>query len=88
MAHVYILQSEKNGRYYIGSTNDLGRRLKQHQSGLVKATKFILPLKLVFAQEFSNLEDARSIEYKLKSFKSRKVIEQIIKDGRIMIAGR
>jgi len=85
MGYVYVLQSERNGRYYIGSTNNLERRVEQHQAGLVKATKYILPLKLVFSQAFFILKEARSIEYRLKKFKSRKIIEQIIKDGTIKL---
>jgi len=85
---LYILQSRKNGRYYIGSTNDLPRRINQHQTSQAKSTRYILPLELVFSQEYSTIEEARQIEYKLKSFKSRKIIEQILKDGRIKTMGR
>ena len=88
MAFVYILRSQKNNRFYIGSTVNLSRRLLQHNEGQVVATKYIRPLEIVFSQEFEKEEDARSIEYRLKSFKSRKIIEQIIKDGRIKITGR
>lgn len=86
MAWVYILQSEKNKRYYIGSTNDLSRRICQHQEGLVSSTKNIRPLVLAFSQEIQELSKARSIEYRLKKFKSRIIIEKIIKDGIIKIA--
>jgi putative endonuclease len=85
---LYILQSQKNRRYYIGSTNDLARRIDQHRTSQVKATRYILPIDLVFTQEYPTIEEARQIEYKLKSFKNRKIIEQIIKDGRIKITGR
>ena len=85
MAYVYFLKSLKNGRYYIGSTNDLKRRIKEHHDGNSKYTKFTRPFELVFSQEFSSLLEARRIEHKLKSFKSRVVIEKIIKDKVIKI---
>jgi len=48
MAYVYILQSENNGKYYIGSTNDLEKRVKKHKEGGVRFTSGILPVKLVY----------------------------------------
>ena len=80
---VYILQSLKNGRYYIGSTNNFERRFAEHSNGSVKATKNILPIKLIFKQEFTDIKTARQIEYRLKKKKSRVIIEKIISDGKI-----
>jgi putative endonuclease len=81
--YLYILKSLKNGKYYIGSTDNLERRLIEHNSGSEKSkfTKNNRPFELVFSQEYESLKIARKIEYKLKSFKSRKIIEEIIKDG-------
>jgi predicted GIY-YIG superfamily endonuclease len=79
---VYILRC-RNGRYYIGSTNEIRRRLIEHQCGYVKATKRILPVDLVFFQQCDTLTDARSLESKLKKYKSKKIIEQIILEGYI-----
>lgn len=81
--YVYILQSIKNGRYYIGSSIDVNNRFSEHSNGLVRATKFLLPLKLVFSKEYSTVNEARKIEYKLKRFKSRKILEKIITDNDI-----
>ena len=82
---VYILQSEVNNRYYVGSTIDLERRLDEHNNGKSKYTRFTRPFKLVFVQEFGNIIEARKLEYKLKSKKSRAIIEKIIKEGKIKI---
>ena len=79
---VYILLC-KNKRYYIGSTNDLNRRLFQHKNGSVEATKYVLPIKLVFFHKCDNLTQARKLEYQLKKKKSKVIIEKIIKDGYI-----
>lgn len=85
MAFVYILQSEVNNRFYIGSTNNLNERLIEHTIGESKYTRNLRPFKLVFSQEYNTLEEARKIEYKLKSFKSKKIIERIINDKIIKI---
>ncbi len=78
MPYVYILRSLKNKRYYIGSTNDLVRRLSEHNRGHTKSTRFSKPFKLVFNQEYQTLIKARQIELKLKRFKSRHIIDKIV----------
>lgn len=80
---VYILQSLKNNRFYIGSTTNIDIRLKQHNQGAVKATKNIRPLRLVFKQGYPKIQIAKKIELRLKKFKRRDFIVKIIKDGRI-----
>ena len=85
IGYIYILKSLKNGRFYIGSTNDIERRLNEHNSGKSTYTSFSRPFKLIFSQEFDNLTIARKVEYKLKQFKSKKVIINIIESGKIKI---
>jgi len=83
MAFVYILKSQKNNRFYIGSTNDINKRFIKHQKGEVKATKNFRPFTIEFYQYFSTIKEARIIEYKLKKLKRKDYIEKIIKDGKI-----
>ncbi|MBM3205130.1 GIY-YIG nuclease family protein [Candidatus Uhrbacteria bacterium] len=79
---VYILRSS-NGRYYIGSTDDLERRLSEHQRGHVKSTRNLLPVILVLFQGCDTISLARKVEYKIKQLKSKKLIEKWIEEGRI-----
>ena len=81
MAFVYIIKSLTSEKYYIGSTSDIDRRLKQHISGHTHTTKRFGELKLVFSQEYDNLKDARVIERKLKKLKRKDYIKKIITDG-------
>jgi len=83
MAFVYILKSQKNNRFYIGSTIDVDNRFIKHQKGEVKATKNLRPLTLEFYQYFPTIKEAKIIEYKLKKLKRRDYIEKIIKDKKI-----
>ena len=83
MAYVYILQSKRNQRFYIGSTNDLARRLKEHNTGKHHMSKRLQPLKLIFQQEYQDIADARKIEMKLKKLKRKDYILKIIQDGKI-----
>ncbi len=83
-AFVYILKSD-TGRYYIGSTNDRNRRMRQHKSGHTHSTKRLGVLTLAFLQEYPSIEDARKIERKIKKLKRKDYVEKIIKEGYIRI---
>jgi len=80
MIALYILLC-KNGRYYVGSTINIERRFKEHCTGRVKSTKNLLPLKLVYSQEYGTIKEAILAEYWLKQQKSRVLIEKIISTG-------
>ena len=69
---LYILLC-RNNRYYVGSTNNLERRLAEHSNGEVIATKNLLPIQLVFFQQCENLIQARRLEYQLEVKKSKKI---------------
>ena len=74
---MYILKSA-TGRYYIGSTNDIKRRLRQHKSGKTRTTRILKTDELVYFEEFDTIEEARAREKKLKSYKSKRYIEWLI----------
>ena len=63
---MYILKSLKDAKLYIGSTSDLKRRLKEHNSGLVPSTTPRMPFKLVYFEGYANEEEARHREHNLK----------------------
>lgn len=70
MFFVYILQSEKTGRYHIGCTEDVARRLAQHNAGMTQATRNLRPWLLVHTEEYQTLGEARRREAQIKSWKS------------------
>jgi len=85
MPHVYIIQSLKNLRYYVGSTTNLTQRIIEHNNGKSNYTKSTNPFKLVFSKEFSTIKEAKQMEYRIKKLKSRVIIEKIIKDNDILM---
>jgi len=85
MAYAYILESLRDGRYYIGSTIDIEKRLIDHKKGLTSTTKRFGGVKLVFSQEYSTIKEARIIERKLKNLKRKDYLKKIIEDGFIKI---
>lgn len=78
--YVYILKNSDH-KFYIGSTNNLEKRLKQHNTGHTHSTRRMSGLELVFKQEYESLNEARKIENKLKKLKRHDYIEKIIKNG-------
>lgn len=56
----------QDSKFYIGFTSDLKRRLKEHNSGLVKSTNPRKPFKLVYFEGYANEEEARHREHNLK----------------------
>ncbi|HNW96494.1 MAG TPA: GIY-YIG nuclease family protein [Candidatus Paceibacterota bacterium] len=77
--YVYILKNEK-GNFYIGSTDNLQRRIKQHNNGHTKTTKRMKNNILALSQEYPTLEMARKIERKIKKLKRKDYIEKMISD--------
>ena len=70
--YAYILKCA-DGLYYTGHTDDLERRIGQHQSGLIKGfTSSRLPVTLMWAQDFPTRYEALEAELKIKGWSQAK----------------
>jgi putative endonuclease len=78
MSWLYILTNTESGRFYIGSTTDLTRRISQHRKGLTRTTRVLGTFELVYKEKFNTITEARLRERKLKSYKSKKYIQWLI----------
>jgi len=65
--YVYVLQSDKDGMRYVGYTNNLRKRLEEHQAGHVPSTTRRLPMQLVYYEGCRNQTDALEREKYLKT---------------------
>ena len=74
MFYVYILKSEKDGRRYVGKTNNLKRRLEEHNSGQTHSTKSRRPFTILKTITCKTELEARKLvqEYK-KGYKSEEI---------------
>lgn len=81
MFYLYILQSEKNGKFYIGSCEDIDARLVRHNAGATTSTKSGRPWKVVYSEEFPTRAEAIKRENEIKSKKSRIYIEFLISNS-------
>ena len=75
MFYTYVLISEKDGQLYIGWSNDLANRIKDHKSGNVNSTKDRLPIKLIYYEACLSKEQAIIREKQLKSGYGRKYLK-------------
>ncbi|MBN1906536.1 MAG: GIY-YIG nuclease family protein [Deltaproteobacteria bacterium] len=69
--YVYILQSELDGTYYVGSTRNIEDRLERHNQGRSLYTKTKRPWKLVYSEEYSDRASACNREKYIKIRKSK-----------------
>ena len=72
MFFVYAIKSLITNRVYIGHSNNWHRRLKEHNSGVVKSTKKDRPWELIAVQEFNSRNKARWKERQMKKSKGSK----------------
>jgi len=75
---IYILQSKKDGSYYVGSTQDLDSRLERHNQGRSQYTKSKRPWQLLYSEEHPDRSTAIKRENEIKSRKRKKYIETLI----------
>jgi putative endonuclease len=78
MFFVYILQSEKSARFYIGYSENPDRRLAEHNSGKVKSTKPFRPWIKVYIESYLSEAEAIKREKYLKAMKSKVYIQNLI----------
>jgi putative endonuclease len=83
---MYVLKSKKDGGLYIGSTNNIKKRIIEHNNGLVQSTKSRIPFILIYCEMYAAERDARQRERNLKlranalSQLKRRIVESIRTD--------
>jgi putative endonuclease len=76
MHYAYVLSSEKDRRFYTGTTSDLRNRLKQHAQGRVTSTEYRRPLRLAYYEACHSPDDAHRRERYLKSGRGGRYLKQ------------
>ncbi len=80
MFYTYVLKSAKDGKLYIGFSNNLKRRLEEHKNGFVVATKYRLPIELAYYEACNKEEDAIKREKQLKTGFGRAYLKRRLTD--------
>ena len=76
---VYILQSLKDQKYYIGSSADVEARVRFHNSGLQRSTKGRIPFQLILFEECPSRELALKREKQIKAWKGGAAFQKLIR---------
>ncbi|MEQ8472135.1 MAG: GIY-YIG nuclease family protein [Marinoscillum sp.] len=76
MYMVYVLKSVGFGRHYTGMTDNLERRLEEHNNGKTKSTRAYKPWVIVYSEEYQTREEARIREKYLKSGSGREWLKK------------
>jgi len=80
MYFVYVLYSKKLNKRYIGQTQNLTARVKEHNSGKSQFTSTGIPWELIYFEEHSTRSEAMKRERFLKTGQGRKFLDEIIRD--------
>ncbi len=70
---VYAIRSDTTNRVYVGQTDDIERRLKEHNSGRVKSTKHETPWKMLAIEFLQDRSEARWCESCLKRSRGKRL---------------
>jgi len=76
---LYILESQRDGSFYVGTTNNLEDRIRRHNEGRVKYTKAKGPWRLVYSEDHSNRSSAMKREYAIKRQKRKSYIMDLVR---------
>jgi len=77
--YVYLLESLKDGKWYTGYTNNLEKRIKQHNAGYNLSTKHRAPFKLIYYEICLSEDDAKAREKYLKSGMGKRYLKNRLK---------
>ena len=78
MYYVYVLQSRRTSKYYVGYTSNLEKRLARHNSGRTKSLIRHIPLEIIKVEEYPLYEEARRRERQIKQYKSGEAFKKLL----------
>ncbi len=79
MLYTYVLQSEKDNKFYVGFTKNLKLRFEKHNKGLVESTKKRIPFRLIYYEACLDQNDATKREKYLKSYHGKMFLKKRFK---------
>ncbi len=79
MYYTYVLQSEKDNKFYVGFTKNLKLRFKNHCKGQVESTRDRMPLNLIYYEACLSQDDATKREKYLKTYHGKMFLRKRLK---------
>ena len=81
MYQVYILKSLVDGSHYIGCTQNLGQRLRTHNSGKTRSLKNKRPLEIIYKEDYTDATRAFKRERQIKSYKGGDAFRKLVENN-------
>lgn len=78
MFTVYILKLVITGKFYVGCTSNINRRLEEHNKNKTRSTKNKGPFELIYQENYNSLSEGRKREQKIKSYKGGNAFKKLI----------
>ncbi|NQT75308.1 MAG: GIY-YIG nuclease family protein [Candidatus Omnitrophica bacterium] len=78
MYYVYVLKSKKDNNLYTGHTENIEKRIKEHNSGKVRSTSKRRPFVLVYKESFNTRSQARWHERNFKTAWGKKQLKSFL----------
>ena len=78
MYYIYVLHSLKDSTFYVGLTNNVQRRMAQHNHGYGSTTRPHAPYQLLLSEEFATRQEAHEREKYYKSGVGREKIKTLV----------
>ena len=75
--YVYVLKSEHHKKSYVGHTDNLARRLKEHNEGKANYSRRYRPWKIIYTEKYNSLNEAIIKEKYYKNHSGRKELKRI-----------
>ena len=82
MYYIYILKSTKDGKLYVGYSNNVKRRFAKHNAGKIKVTRNRRPFKLIYYEAYLNQQDATEREKYFKTGWGRTHLKKVLSNYR------
>ena len=81
MIYVYAISSCEKDYLYVGMTNNLTRRLRQHNKGYSRSTKPYAPFNLIYTKSFPDRQSARIHEKEMKTGAGKRKLTRLRDQG-------
>lgn len=79
-SYVYLLHSLKNGQLYVGFTNDLKKRVTEHNKGQNRSTRPYTPWELIYYESHRSEKDARRREKYFKTSAGKSSLKRMLRE--------
>ena len=81
MYYAYVLWSSERQKFYFGMTNDIKRRVDEHESGQCYTTARMGKIELIFYEAFKSKDDAARRERYFKTTSGNKMLRLILRES-------